>query len=205
MGRSTGDVKHIVVDSTGLKVFGEGEWKVREHGYSKRRRWRKLHLAVDVDGQSLVAAAVTSNDFHDSELLEDLLEQIPEETERVSADGGYDTRESYEAVLSRGAKPFIVPRRNAVIEQHGNCTHPPLIRDEHLRWIRKRGRRHWKFNSGYSKRSLAETAMFRYKTLFGEQLNNHLFEHQATEALIQCRAMNIMTPLGIPDSYAVTV
>src|SRR5438105_10666664 len=84
--------RHVVVDSTGVKVYGEGEWKVREHGYSRRRTWRKLHLAVDEATHEFVAVVVSTNSFKDSQLLADLLEQVEDEISQVSADGAYDSR-----------------------------------------------------------------------------------------------------------------
>ena len=194
---------HIVVDSTGLKVFGEGEWKVRQHGYTKRRTWRKLHLAVDAISQAIEGAVLSTNDFKDSEILPDLLDQIDTEMEQVSGDGGYDRHQVYRNIAERGAKPVIPPRRDSVIAQHGNCKKPPLPRDEVLRGIRKCGRKKWKKQMGYHKRSLAETAMYRVKTIFGNSLRSRIFENQACEALLKCYALNRMTQLGMPDSYKI--
>ncbi len=193
---------HAVVDATGLKVFGEGEWKVRQHGYSKRRTWRKLHLAIDASNQEIEAAVVTTNDFKDSEVLPDLLEQIDSKLSQVSGDGGYDSHESYELIENRGANPVIPPRKDAVIAQHGNSYLPSKPRDEVIRKIRALGRKNWKRQSGYHKRSLAETAMYRLKTIFGGALRSRLFENQGTEALLRCFALNKMTSLGMPNSYA---
>ena len=195
---------HAVVDSTGLKVLGEGEWKVRQHGDSKRRPWRKLHLAIDVCSQEIEAAVVTTNDFKDSEILPDLLNQIDSEMNQVSGDGGYDTHASYQLITNRGASPVIPPRKDAVIAQHGNAEPPTNPRDEVIRKIRQLGRKNWKKQSEYHKRSLAETAMYRLKTIFGGALRARLFENQGVEALLRCFALNKMTQLGMPISYAVT-
>src|SRR5436853_2850356 len=102
----------MVVDSTGVKVFGEGEWKVRQHGYPKRRTWRKLHLGADETTGEIVAAVVTTNNVADSQVLEDLLEQAAEELAHVSGDGSYDKRNCYEAIAKREAKASIPPRRD---------------------------------------------------------------------------------------------
>jgi IS5 family transposase len=195
---------HIVVDSTGLKVFGEGEWKVRQHGWSKRRTWRKLHLAINSANGEILAAAVTTNSVSDGEILPNLLSQIPDPISQVSADGAYDTEGCYHRIGERGARAAIPPRRGARIWQHGNTRKPPLARDENLRAIRHGGRKRWKQEIGYHRRSLAENAMFRIKTLFGSGLNARRFESQTTEALIRCHALNRMTRLGMPDSYRVT-
>jgi hypothetical protein len=195
---------HVVVDATGLKVFGEGEWKVRKHGYGKRRTWRKLHLAIDEASHEILAAVLTTNDFGDNEVFADLLEQIDEPIVQVSGDGSYDSWDTHARIQRRGARPAIPPRKTARIHQHGNRRQPPLPRDEALRAIRHRGRAAWKRATGYHRRSLAETAMFRIKTLFGASLSARSFNSQATEAFLRCRALNRMTELGMPESYLVT-
>lgn len=184
---------HAVVDATGLKVFGEGEWKVRQHGYSKRRTWRKLHLVIDENSQEIEAAVVTTNDFKDSEILPNLLDQIDSELTQVSGDGGYDTHKNYELIANRGADPIIPPREDAVIAQHGNSHLPAKPRDRVIRKIRQLGRKNWKKQNGYHRRSLAETAMYRLKTIFSGTLRARLFENQGTEALLRCFALNKMT------------
>lgn len=193
---------HLVVDGTGLKVFGDGEWKVRQHGTSKRRTWRKVHLAVDQKTGMIRAAAMTTNSISDGEMLPKLLEQIPQAIGQVSADGGYDRRTCYEAIAGRGAKAAIPPRRGARIWQHGNSKAECLARDENLRRIRRVGRAKWKRESGYHRRSLAETAMFRLKALFGATLRARSEAAQDTETMLRLVVLNKMTALGMPESYA---
>lgn len=193
---------HLVVDGTGLKVFGDGEWKVRQHGVSKRRTWRKVHLAVDQKTGMIRAAATTTNSISDGEMLPKLLEQVMQTIGQVSADGGYDRRTCYEAIAGRGAKAAIPPRRGAKIWQHGNSKQERLARDENLRRIRRVGRAKWKRESGYHRRSLAETAMFRLKALFGTTLRARSETAQETEAMLRLVALNQMTALGMPESYA---
>lgn len=194
---------HMVVDSTGIKVYGEGEWKVRQHGYSRRRTWRKLHLGVDEATHEFVAVVVTTNDFKDSQLLEDLLAQVADEIKQVSADGAYDSRNCYDAIRDRKARAAIPPQKRAKIWQHGNTKAERHIRDENLREIRRKGRREWKRESGYHRRSLAETQVFRVKMIFGERVRARKFEGQAAQMLVRCATLNRMTHLGMPDSYAV--
>jgi IS5 family transposase len=194
---------HMVVDSTGVKVFGEGEWKVRQHGYTKRRTWRKLHIGADESTGEIVAAVVTTNNVADSQVLADLLEQVDEEVEQISGDGSYDKRSCYEAIKKRKARAAIPPQRNAKIWQHGNSKEERLIRDENLRRIRQVGRKVWKQEVGYHRRSLAETQVYRVKTIFGERVSARQFAGQATQVLVRCAALNQMTHLGMPDSYAV--
>jgi len=202
--RSRGhEALHVVVDSTGVKVFGEGEWKVRQHGYTYRRTWRKVHVGVDEASGEIVAAVVTTNNYHDSQVLPDLLEQVAEELTQVSGDGGYDRRTCYAAIQARHARATIPPQRNAKIWQHGNTKAEPLARDQNLRRIRQVGRATWKRESGYHRRSLAETTMFRLKTIFSERVTARSFDGQAGQVFVRCAALNRMTQLGKPDSYRV--
>lgn len=199
--RST-EALHVVVDSTGVKVFGEGEWKVRQHGYTFRRTWRKVHVGVDETSGEIVAAVVTTNSSHDSQVLPDLLEQVDEEIRQVSGDGAYDRRGCYDAIREREAQATIPPQHNAKIWQHGNTKAERVARDENLRRIRQIGRAAWKREAGYHRRSLAETTMFRLKTIFGDRVSARSFAGQATQLLIRCATLNRMTQVGMPDSYA---
>ena len=165
----------LILDSTDLKVYGEGEWKVRQHGISKRRTWRKMHLAITPDGE-IRAVEITGNGIADSEVAPRLLTQEQAEIEKVFGDGGYDRRKVYNACQKRKIKNIIIPpQKNAKIFQHGNIKSlPPHPRDENLRTIRKITRKKWKQETGYHIRSLVETAMFRFKTIFGDKLNAYL-------------------------------
>jgi hypothetical protein len=194
---------HLVLDSTGLKVYGEGEWKVRQHGYSKRRTWLKLHLAVDPRTHEIQAAMVTEPGVTDAETVPALLEQVDNPIESAAGDGMYDRQVVYDALESRSARAVVPPRRDARIKRHGNPSGPRLARDENLRRIRKIGRSAWKEESGYHERSLAETAMFRMKTIFGDGVASRCSPQQATEAGVRCRALNIMTHQGMPRSERV--
>jgi IS5 family transposase len=200
--RPKDDPLHLVVDSTGVKVYGEGEWKVRQHGYTKRRTWRKLHLGADEATGELAAAVVSTNNFTDGQVLPDLLEQVADEIKQVSGDGGYDKRNCYDAIGARGARAAIPPQKNAKIWQHGNSKEERLARDENVRGCRQQGRAQWKRESGYHRRSLAETQMFRLKTIFSERVSARSFAGQATQLLVRCAVLNQMTHLGMPESYA---
>lgn len=120
---------------------------------------------------------------------------------QVSGDGAYDKSKCYEKAELLGAKATIPPRKNAVIKQHGNCQANPLPRDENLRRIRKVGRKKWKRESGYHRRSISETTMFRLKSIFGGQLRRRIFDNQAVELFIQCTILNRMIQDGKPESY----
>jgi len=196
---------NLVLDSTGLKIYGEGEWKVRKHGYSKRRTWRKLHLGADPENGEIQAVLLTENSVSDDATVKELLEQIEQELLACAADGAYDKRKVYDALNEHSPKVEILipPRKNARIWQHSNSKAERLKRDENLRYIRKHGRQQWKEDSEYHMRSLAETTMFRLKTIFGDELSARQLETQTTQALIRCLALNKMTHLGMPESYLV--
>jgi hypothetical protein len=199
--RRRGERVHLVVDSSGLKIYGEGEWKVRIHGWSKRRTWRKLHLGVDEATGDVLVARLTAAGAADGRTLLGMLPEVDVPLSRVSGDGAYDRGEVWAAVGARGAEALIPPRRNARVWRHGNRDGPRLMRDEHLRRIRQVGRGRWRLESGYSRRSLAETAFGRLKGIFGDRLRSRVFGNQVTEGLLKVRALNLMTALGMPDSY----
>jgi len=156
--KKKGEPLHLVVDATGVKVYGEGEWKVRQHGYTKRRTWRKLHFAVDEATMEFIAVMVSTNSFKDSQVLPDLLEQTADAITQVSADGAYDSRNCYDALRERGARAAIPPRTGSRIWHHGNTRGERHIRDENLRAIRRKGRAGWKRECDYHQRSLASDA-----------------------------------------------
>jgi Transposase DDE domain len=196
---------NVVMDSTGLKVYGEGEWKVRKHGYSKHRTWRKLHLGGNPDNGEILAVVLTGNNISDDAVVKEMLTQIEQALLACAADGAYDKRKVYDALNEHSPEVDILipPRKNAHIWQHGNSKEERLKRDENLRYIRQHGRQQWKDNSGYHIRSLAETFMFRLKTIFGDNLSARLLETQMIQARIRCAALNKMTHLGMPESYRV--
>jgi hypothetical protein len=196
---------NIVMDSTGLKIYGEGEWKVRMHGVSKRRTWRKLHVGANPKDGEIQTVILTENNISDDQAVEELLGQIEQTIIDFAADGAYDKRKVYDSLNAHSpdVKILIPPRKNARIWKHGNTKTERLKRDENLRSIRKDGRKEWKKNSGYHVRSLAETTMFRLKTIFGDDLSARLLETQTTQALVRCAALNKMTHLGMPQSYKV--
>jgi hypothetical protein len=212
---ANGEALHIAADSTGVKVYGEGEWKVRKHGWSKHRTWRKVHLGVSTSGPSkhLVATdEMTTNGVGDGDgqllpkLLNQLTETLPDTPlADLYGDGGYDTKGCYEAITAKGATSIIPPQKNAKIWQHGNTKAERLPRDQNLRRIRAVGRKTWKQETGYHARSLSETAMFRFKTLFGHSLSNRQFDTQRTQTKLRIQAMNTMTLLGMPVSVKVGV
>ena len=193
----------IVFDSTGLKVFGEGEWKVRQHGASKRRTWRKLHLAICPDTHDIVLEYVTPNGTTDSEVLPVMESHLPRTIKRAYGDGAYDKNNCYQVLSRRGILPVIPPQKNAVMKDSEN---KPWIksRNEALFMMRELGddedaRKLWKKLSRYHKRSLIETAMFRFKTLFGGSLACRQMTNQRAEVYAKCLVINRMNALGMPN------
>lgn len=192
--------RHVVVDSTGIKVFGEGSFQVRQHGYTKRRTFWSLHLGIDEKTQEIVASVMTTNDIHDGQVFKDLLDQVEEPIQKKSADGAYDSFECYEQALERNAIPVIPPRIDAVINKESETRPEIAARNQTINKITEKGSKVWKQNTSYHRRSLAETAMFRIKTLFGDHLKARKFESQAVEAFVRCVVLNRMTALGMPES-----
>lgn len=195
---------HLVIDSSGMKIYGEGEWKVKIHGKSKRRTWRKCHIGVDPDTGEIKAETLTEAYADDAAQVEGLLAQIDEKIDLAAMDGAYDQHSMHALFAGRGTKALIPPSKDARIRKHGNSTGPPLPRDDILRAIRGTTRPQWKRKSGYHMRSLVENTFFRTKTIFGSSLRSRRFENQKTESRIRCRALNVMTHLGMPESVKVS-
>jgi hypothetical protein len=201
-----GEKLNVVFDSTGVKVFGEGEWKVRKHGYSKRRTWRKVHVGMCVDSGQVVVSAMTSNNVSDDEAMVHMmeaLEGIP--LGDVLGDGAYDTIDCRGAVYDRGGRQVIPPDKNAKL-QRKNPLSALRERDQAIRRIQEfgdEGRALWKQEVGYHRRSRVETLMFRYKTILGERITARRGWTQATEISIKLDVLNRMTELGMPKSYKV--
>ena len=195
--------RHVVIDSTGVKVYGEGEWKARKHGVSKRRTWLKLHLGIDEETGEILAAVVTPNSTGDSEVFGEILDEIDDDIEQVSADGAYDCGYVYDYIDERDATAAIPPRKDAKIWVHGNRKGSAHPRDENLRRIRQIGRSAWKEEINYHRRSLSETGMYRLKTIFTGEVCARQIETQTTELMLECKALNKMTQLGMPYSYPV--
>ena len=192
---------HLLVDSTGIKVEGEGEWHTRKHGGSKRRVWRKIHLGIDEETLEIRAVEVTSSNVGDAPMLPDLLAQIPAEEElaTVTADGAYDTRACHDAIAVRDAAAIIPPRRNARPWKPDSAG--ARARNEILRALKHLGRALWRNWSGYHRRSRVETKMNCVK-LLGQRLMSRDFDRQVAEVQIRAAVLNRFTALGIPMTVA---
>ena len=188
---------HLLLDSTGIKVEGEGEWNVRKHGGTKRRVWRKIHIGIDEKSLEIRAAEFTTSDVGDAPMLPELLDQIPPDQEiaSVTADGAFDTRKCHDAIAARGAAAIIPPRRNA--KPWKPDTAGAVARNEILRTSKRVGRTIWRRWSGYHLRSRAETKMHCVK-LLGQRLSAREFHRQVAEFQVRVAVLNGFTALGTP-------
>ncbi len=193
---------HLLVDSTGIKMMGEGEWKRRKHGPSYKRQWRKLHLGIDARTLDIRAIEISDNRTGDAPVLPLLLDQIcdDERIGAVSGDGAYDTRACHEAIAVRNASAVIPVRRNA--KPWKEASPGATARNETLKVTRYLGRTIWKKWSGYHRRSLAETTMHRFKLLC-EKVKARTFESQVTELKIGASILNQFARIGTPVTVRV--
>ena len=205
----SGEKIDLVVDTTGLKVYGEGEWKVRQHGWLKHRLWRKLHIGVNALTHEIEAMDLTDLGVQDCEGFSRLLKRIQKPLNSGIGDGAYDRFSCYEEAQERGFKMITPPQRNSRTSKERTRNKKKVsaeavqARDEAILGVRALGRAAWKVAVGYHKRSLAETAMYRIKTLLGHRLSTKTIEHQKVEATIWCKIINKMTCLGMPESVAI--
>ena len=193
--------KDLVFDSTGLKVYGEGEWKVKVHGKSKRRTWRKFHIAIDPQSHELSLTELTTNSIADCEVMPKMMGKAPRSVKNAYADGAYDTAECRRAAKALGAKAIIPPARNAVLRE----TDEPAIAERNNFILEIAGlggdenaRKLWKKLRGYHRRSIVETAMFRFKRFFGGSLQSREMENQIAEINVKSLVMNKLTQVGMP-------
>src|SRR3954452_577471 len=191
---------HLLVDSTGVKLSGPGEWLVEKHGTQRRRAWRKLHLAVDAKTGTIVASTLTSKEVDDATELGALLDQVDEPLAAVIADGAYDQDRVYDAVAEHSPEAAVVvpPRSTAVLSASAETN--PTQRDRHIQAIAEQGRMGWQKTSGYNARAGAEGAMSRYKRIIGDTLRSHTRPAQEVETRIAVTILNRMLDLGRPDS-----
>jgi len=197
----SGGPLHLVIDWTGLKILGDGEWQSHKHKTSnKRRSWCKLHLGIDGDGY-IIASALTDRTVDDACVAISMLEQIEGSIARFTADGAYDSRPMYEALAAAGATDIrivIPPKKTATVDRRAKM--PWRQRNEAIDRIGEVGRRQWRKESGAHQQARAENGMYRYKRIIGDRLRAQHREAQKTEALIAVNIINRMTALGMPES-----
>jgi IS5 family transposase len=191
---------HLLVDSTGLKLGGTGEWLVEKHGTSRRRSWRKLHIGVDADSGEIAAVEVTRKDIDDAAMAGALLGQIADPIASFTADGTYDQDQVSEAIAERHPDAaVIVPPRAGAVASASSKTTTPTQRDRHLRMIAERGRMAWQRASGYNLRAKVEATIGRYKRVIGDALRSRTDQTEATEVAIAAAALNRMLAFGRPN------
>lgn len=202
----TGKPRHVLVDSTGVRVLGEGEWKRIRHGEGRCQVWKKLHIALDADSLDIIAMDVTDSARLDGNYLPGLMEQIDDSIKQITGDGAYDKKNCYEAAYQRGAIPVFPPQHNAIVQRNKIKKNPAIIpRDDLINRLnsapdKEEELRTWKQENDYHRRSLVETNMSRMSSIFGDEISSRTPENQFTDLAIRCRIINVMNQLGLPDS-----
>jgi hypothetical protein len=186
---------HLIVDSTGLSIIGEGEWAAVKHGGRGKRAWKKLHLGVDRSGV-IIAEVLTDGNADDARTALGLIDEM-DDVASFTADAAYDTIAIYDAATARGAKVIVPPRISATRSKR------PGARDPTVRRVGKVGRRQWKKESGSHQQARVENTFFRYKSILGDRLRARHPQSQEAEALIACNTLNRMAELGRPVSFAI--
>jgi hypothetical protein len=201
--QSSREPVHLLVDSTGLRLCGPGEWLIEKHGTRRRRSWRKLHIGVDADTGQILASELTPHDVDDGSQVEPLLDQIIDPLASLTGDGAYDQAGIYGTVAERypDADVIVPPRSTAVLSEDGETA--PTQRDRHLRSIAEHGRMAWQKRSGYNRRSLVEAAISRLKRVIGDVLRSRTDRRRATEIAIAVHALNRMLELGRPKTVRI--
>lgn len=189
----------LLVDSTGLRLCGPGEWLVEKHGSKRRRAWRKLHIGTDANTGQIVAAELTTHDIDDGSQVGPLLEQVTRPVASFTGDGAYDRDDVYSEVSERHPEAAVIvpPRSAAVPSVAAEIT--PTQRDRHLRLIAERGRMGWQRISGYNWRALVEADIGRFKRVIGDALRSHTERRRATEVAVAVHVLNRMLELGRPE------
>lgn len=191
--------RDLVVDSTGLKIYGEGEWKMRTHGKQKRRTWKKLHLAMNTKSFQTVSMELTPASIHDDEVMPVLLKN-QRNTGGIYADGAYISKNCFDSIVKAGGKARIAIRTGTGLVKK-NPSPGQRERNRLVQEIWKAGGRlAWKKTSGYHRRSLVETQMYRFKTILGSRLSSRSDANQIAEAKTKILILNRMTCLGMPQS-----
>jgi hypothetical protein len=195
--RATGGAIHLLVDSSGLKLDGPGEW--RNTGPAGGA---PLHIGFDAVTGRIVASILTDRDVDDASQVGPLLDQIADPVELFLGDGGYDRTGVYTALDERHPAIVMVPPRvDAVLSATADTE--PTQRDCHIQRIAEKGRMAWQRDSGYNERARVEGQFARWKQVIGDGLRFHSDEARATEVAIAAQVLNQMLDLGCPNSVRV--
>ena len=196
----TKEPTHLIIDSTGLSIVGEGEWAAAKYGGRGRRGWKKLHLGVDRTGV-IVTQALTHGSADDVKAGLGLIDRVEGDVESLTADAAYGPLAIYDACSARGAEVVIPPSKSATRSRQRRSR--SSARDRTIMRVKEIGRRQWKKESGYPHQARVEKTYFRYKTTIGPGLRTRHPEAQEAEAVIACNILSRMTDLGMPESLAI--
>jgi hypothetical protein len=196
----------LVLDSSGFKIYGEGEWKIRQHGKQKRRRWKKFHIGVCPQTHQIIVAEVTDLETADCEMGPKLMKRAPKSIKKVLGDGAYDTWDCYKTAYEKGQKLIVPPRDGAVFKEKGEAWQK--ARNDAICQMIGLGNddlaiKLWKKLIGYHRRSIVETAFSRFKGIFGSKLFSRCIENQEIELILKAHVLNEMTNQGMPKGMMV--
>ncbi len=186
----------LVIDASGIKVYGEGEWKVKVHGTSKQAKWLKLHVGMDPSSQEIITFKVTNGYVSDSRMLPEIVGKAPRTVRRVVADGAYDRKKCREYLKKQHIAAHIPPSVNARVNE-GEEERNSNVKIVNGLGGGQEGKRLWKKLTGYHIRSLVETVFSRLKRMFGDRLKSRKSENQEVEVGINFLILNIMRRLSI--------
>lgn len=185
------------LDSTGVKIHGQGEWNRKKHSQKDRRQWVKVHLIIDNDTMQILGVEATADDVHDSEVFDQLIDALPNKINKVLGDGAYDTLDSHKKSSENGIELVALPRGNAVIDQ--NSTEPYILkRNEQVAKYKEKGIYAWANKYGYWSRNRAESTMSRFKTTFTGTLSSRKVKSQKNEIVLKCKILNMFAALTVP-------
>lgn len=194
-------IVNAIVDSTGLKIFGTGEWQDCKYQLKQRKEWRKLHIVINRETGTILSSELTTNHVGDPTPVPELLDRINQNIASLSGDTAYDVEPVYLSVANKNATAIIAPRANAVVTE--NCIETIPNRALNINDINEYGKQRWQKFSGYNWRSLVETTMSRYKKIIGSRVYSKKLSHQQKEATIGCYVLNKMLELGMPDTFKI--
>jgi hypothetical protein len=185
------------LDSTGVKIHGQGEWNRKKHNQKDRRQWVKVHLMIDNDTMQIIGAEATADDVHDCEVFDQLIDALPNKINKVLGDGAYDTLDSHKKSLDNDIELVALPRGNSVVDLKSTERHI-LKRNEHVLTYQEKGIYAWANKYDYWARNRAESTMSRFKTTFSGSLSSRKVESQKNEIILKCKILNMFAKLTIP-------
>ena len=184
------------IDSTGVKIHGQGEWNRKKHSQKDRREWVKIHLIIDNDTMQILGVEATADDVHDCEICDKLIDRLPDKINKVIGDGAYDTLGAYKKSLDNGIELLALPRDNGVIDPKSDKPHV-LKRNEHVSYYKEKGVYAWANKNNYWPRNRVEATMSRLKTTFSGTLSSRKVQSQKNEITLKCKILNMFAALTL--------